>query len=53
MRPIFLFQQTATKQKSRDFDVGVVWQTLTNLGEALLARVPYIALGLLAFSSAG
>lgn len=49
MRLILFLQQAAAEQPARDFDVSVVWRTLTNLGEALLARVPYIALGLVAF----
>jgi small conductance mechanosensitive channel len=45
MALILLLQAAA----QREFDVSVIWRTLANLGESLLARVPYIALGLVAF----
>ena len=31
------------------FDAGVVWQTLSSLGESLLARVPYIVIAVIVF----
>ncbi|MEP7340121.1 MAG: mechanosensitive ion channel family protein [Acidobacteriota bacterium] len=32
-----------------EFDFNVVWRTFTDLGESLLARVPYIVIGLIVF----
>lgn len=49
-----MFRQLATLQspgngQSQGFDVNIIWRTLTNLGESLLARLPYIAIGLIVF----
>ncbi|MEP6922812.1 MAG: mechanosensitive ion channel family protein, partial [bacterium] len=34
---------------SRGFDTGVVWQTVRGMGEALLAQLPYIIIGVIVF----
>jgi small-conductance mechanosensitive channel len=42
--PTFLLMQAAT-----DSSVGIVWRTLNNITDSLLARLPYIAIGLVLF----
>ncbi len=34
---------------SRGFDTGVVWQTIRGMGEAFLAQLPYIVIGIIVF----
>lgn len=35
--------------RARDFNAGVIWQTLRNLGESFLGQLPYILIGLAVF----
>lgn len=42
-----LFQQTPPAP--RDFDTGVIWQTMRGMGEAFLAQLPYIVIGVIVF----
>jgi small conductance mechanosensitive channel len=49
MRFIFFFQQAGPGQQSGEFDATIVWQTLVNLAQSLLARLPYLILGFGAF----
>lgn len=44
---ILLFQQPTPAP--RDFDTGVVWQAMRNLGESFLAQLPYIVIGIIVF----
>jgi small-conductance mechanosensitive channel len=44
----FLFQPPAGGQPD-EFDAGIVRSALTELGESLLARVPYVVLGIVVF----
>jgi small-conductance mechanosensitive channel len=45
---IFLLLQQAGESNQR-FEAGIVWRTLANLGESVLARVPYLLVALLVF----
>jgi len=42
-----LFQQPAPAP--RDFDTGVIWQTMRGMGESFLAQLPYIIVGIIVF----
>jgi small-conductance mechanosensitive channel len=44
-----MLQQAAPGGEPGEFDAGVVWRTLTELGESFLARAPYLVFALLAF----
>jgi len=46
---ILLWQQPTPAARPREFDTGVVWQTLRNLGEGFLAQLPYIVIGIVVF----
>ncbi|MEO6334709.1 MAG: mechanosensitive ion channel family protein [Pyrinomonadaceae bacterium] len=41
---IFLLQ--ALSAEGRDFDAGIIWQTLRDLGNGFLAQLPYIVIGI-------
>ncbi len=43
------FAMQTSSASPGEFDVRVVWRTIRGLGESLLARVPYIVIGLIAF----
>ena len=45
----FFLQSTPEPGGQSGFDFNVVWRTLTGLGHSLLARVPYIVIGLIVF----
>jgi small-conductance mechanosensitive channel len=47
MSKLLLLQ--APPNPPRNFDVSVIWRTVEELGESLLARLPYIVIGLLVF----
>jgi hypothetical protein len=38
-----IFQATPT-DSTREFDISIVWRTFDDLGESLLARLPYTEL---------
>lgn len=42
-----LFQQSTSAPRA--FDTGVVWQTVRGMGEAFLAQLPYIVVGVIVF----
>ncbi len=44
-------QQPIPAGESSGFDAGVVWRTLTDLGEGVLRRLPYIVMGVVVFIS--
>ncbi len=49
---LLFWMQTAPADeaaRARDFNAGVVWQTLRNLGETFLGQLPYILIGLVVF----
>lgn len=46
---MLLYFQEPDRSPTKSFDPDVVWQVFAQLGRALLARVPYILLGLLTF----
>lgn len=43
-----LLMQT-TELPSREFDAGIIWQTIRNLWESFLAQLPYLVIGILVF----
>lgn len=45
---ILLWQQAPAPQPP-EFDAGIIWRTIVEMGQALLARVPYILIGIIAF----
>lgn len=44
---IFLLQTVA--DNNRDFDFGIVWRTIRDLGEGFLTRLPYLVIALIVF----
>jgi small-conductance mechanosensitive channel len=44
---LFLLQQSTPA--ARPFDTGVVWKAIRNMGEAFLAQLPYIIVGIIVF----
>ncbi|MGI9035921.1 MAG: mechanosensitive ion channel family protein [Pyrinomonadaceae bacterium] len=44
-----LLQTPSPTAAPRQFDPGIVWQTLRDLGNGLLAQLPYIILGIIVF----
>jgi len=44
---IFLLQTAA--DNNRDFDFGIVWRTIRDVGESTLARAPYLVIALIVF----
>ncbi|HEY7910674.1 MAG TPA: mechanosensitive ion channel family protein [Blastocatellia bacterium] len=42
-------QQAAPAAQSEEFDVNIVWRTLTDLAQSALLRLPYIIIGIIAF----
>ncbi|MGI8787119.1 MAG: mechanosensitive ion channel family protein [Pyrinomonadaceae bacterium] len=49
MKILFLLQTPSPLAAPRQFDPGIVWQTLRDLGNSLLAQLPYIVLGIIVF----
>lgn len=49
MNFLFLLFQTPSPTAPREFDAGIVWQTLRNLGNSFLAQLPYIIIGIIVF----
>lgn len=49
---IFLLQQPnpTISPEPRQFDPGIVWRTISNLGNSLLEQLPYIVLGIIVFA---
>ena len=47
----FLLQQTSptASPAARQFDPGIVWRTISDLGNSFLAQLPYIILGIIVF----
>jgi small conductance mechanosensitive channel len=43
----FLLQSPETT--ARDFDAGIIWRTLFDLGNSFLAQLPYILMGIIVF----
>lgn len=51
---LFLLLQTpspTTAVEPREFDAGVIWQTLRDLGNGFLAQLPYIVIGIVVFGA--
>lgn len=48
---IFLLQTPSPVIESREFDAGIVWQTLSDLGNSFLAQLPYIIIGIIVFGA--
>lgn len=48
---IFLLQQTTptASPAPRQFDPGIVWRTISDLGNSFLSQLPYIILGVIVF----
>ncbi len=48
----FLLQQASPTilPAAREFDPGIVWQTIRDLGNSFLAQLPYIILGIIVFA---
>ena len=46
---LLLLRQTAAQAPAGRFDPDVVWRTFAGLGESLLARLPYIVIGVIVF----
>lgn len=48
---LMLLLQTPNQmaQPPEEFDAGIVWRTLSNLAESLIARVPYIIISIIVF----
>lgn len=47
---VLLYQSATPKAPPpRDFDTGVVWRTLRDLGESFLSQLPYIVIGVIVF----
>ena len=46
---IFLLQ--APSAAERDFDAGIIWQTLRDLGNGFLAQLPYIIIGIVVLAA--
>jgi small-conductance mechanosensitive channel len=44
-----LLQQSPPTDQSREFDASIIWRTFTDLAESLLARLPYIVVGIIVF----
>lgn len=52
MKSLFFLLQTPTPTvAAREFDAGIVWQTLRDLGYAFLAQLPYIIIGIIVFGA--
>lgn len=49
MNLLFLLQTPTPTVQPRQFDPGIVWQTLRDLGNGFLAQLPYIILGVIVF----
>lgn len=48
---LLVILQSPGNGQSKGFDANVIWRTLSNLGQSLLARLPYIAIGLIVFAA--
>jgi hypothetical protein len=46
---VLSFAMQTSSGSPREFDVRVVWRTIRGLGELLLARAPYIVIGIIVF----
>jgi small conductance mechanosensitive channel len=46
---MMFYLQTPTPNPTKTFDPNIVWQVFRQLGTSLLARVPYLLFGLIAF----
>ncbi len=46
MNFLFLLQTPTPIIQPRDFDAGIIWQTLRDLGNGFFAQLPYIVLGI-------
>ena len=46
---MFLFLQQPSPTAPREFDPGIVWRTISDLGNSFLAQLPYIILGIIVF----
>ncbi len=46
---LLFFRQTPQPTPVGEFDPGVVWRTITSLGESFLSRLPYIVIGIIVF----
>jgi small conductance mechanosensitive channel len=44
-----LLQTPTPVERPREFNAGIIWQTLRDLGESFLAQLPYIIIGLIVF----
>ena len=49
MNILFLLQTPTPAIQSREFDAGILWQTLRDLSNGFLAQIPYIVLGIIVF----
>src|ERR1044072_6798767 len=46
-KAVILFLQETSE---RQFDIGIVWRTIVNMAQAVLAHLPYIVIGVVVFS---
>ncbi|HZI46602.1 MAG TPA: mechanosensitive ion channel family protein [Pyrinomonadaceae bacterium] len=46
---MMFYLQTPTPNPTRTFDPNIMWQVFRNLGASVVARVPYLLFGLIAF----
>jgi len=51
MNFLFLLQTPTPTLQPREFDAGIIWQTLRNLGNGFFAQLPYIVLGIVVVSA--
>ena len=49
MRFLLMLQTPTPTVQAREFDAGIVWRTLRNLGDSFLAQLPYIIIGIIVF----
>ncbi len=46
MKFLFLLQTPTPTVQPREFDAGIIWQTLRDMGNGFLTQLPYIVLGI-------
>ena len=49
MIKLLLLQPASPADQPGEFDAGIIWRTFTNLAESLLARLPYVIVGIIVF----
>ena len=49
MKFLLMLQTPTPTIQARDFNAGIIWQALRNLGDSFLAQLPYIIIGIIVF----